>query len=120
MNTFTSFALLANGTSLPWAELPEWPAAEFVAAAATELNRGARLSAWFGVPDGAQTRLVAVLAFDADNTLAVARSTPFSGAYPALTVTHPQAHLFEREVWEQHGLIPENHPWLKPVRRMGD
>ena len=29
----------------------------------------------------------------------------------------PQAHLFEREVWEQHGLVPEGHPWLKPVRR---
>ncbi|MEK7314831.1 MAG: hydrogenase, partial [Candidatus Eisenbacteria bacterium] len=26
------------------------------------------------------------------------------------------AHLFEREVWEQHGLVPEGHPWLKPVR----
>jgi Ni,Fe-hydrogenase III large subunit len=25
--------------------------------------------------------------------------------------------LFEREVWEQHGLTPEGHPWLKPVRR---
>jgi len=25
--------------------------------------------------------------------------------------------LFEREVWEQHGLVPEGHPWLKPVRR---
>ncbi len=39
-----------------------------------------------------------------------------SGAYPALTASHPQAHLFEREVWEQHGLTPEGHPWLKPVR----
>jgi Ni,Fe-hydrogenase III large subunit len=58
-----------------------------------------------------------VLAFDADNTLAVGRSRPVSGAYPSLTVTHPQAHLFEREVWEQHGLTPAGHPWLKPVRR---
>jgi len=84
----------------------------------SELTRGARLCAWFGVPEGGETRLVAVLAFDADNTLAVARSTPFTGSYPSLTTTHPQAHLFEREVWEQHGLTPEGHPWLKPVRRM--
>jgi Ni,Fe-hydrogenase III large subunit len=61
-----------------------------------------------------------VLAFDADNTLAVGRSEPFTGAYPALTTTHPQAHLFEREVWEQHGLTPEGHPWLKPVRRTNE
>jgi Ni,Fe-hydrogenase III large subunit len=30
---------------------------------------------------------------------------------------HPQAHLFEREVWEQHGIKPDGHPWLKPVRK---
>ena len=38
-------------------------------------------------------------------------------AYPSLTATHAQAHLFEREIWEQHGSSPEGHPWLKPVRR---
>ncbi len=117
MSASTPFALLANATSLPWAEIPAWPVAEFVRATAAELNRGARLCAWFGVPEDARTRLVAVLAFDADNTLSVGRSVAFTGGYPSLTVTHPQAHLFEREVWEQHGLTPVGHPWLKPVRR---
>jgi Ni,Fe-hydrogenase III large subunit len=117
MSGSTSFALLANGTSLPWGALPEWPVADLVRTTAAELNRGARLCAWFGVPEEKEAGLVAVLAFDADNTLAVARSTPFHGAYPALAVTHPQAHLFEREVWEQHGLKPAGHPWLKPVRQ---
>jgi len=117
MSATTPFALLANATALPWAEVPEWPVGEFVAATARELARGARLCAWFGVPEGGAVRLVAVLAFDADNTLAVGRSAPFTGKYPALTPTHPQAHLFEREVWEQHGLTPEGHPWLKPVRK---
>ncbi len=117
MSATTAFALLANGTSLPWAEVPEWPVADLVQATSTELARGARLCAWFGVPDGSGTGLVAVIAFDADNTLAVARSAPVHGGYPALTVTRPQAHLFEREVWEQHQLKPEGHPWLKPVRK---
>ncbi len=117
MSAATPFALLANATSLPWAEVPVWPVAELVRATGHELTRGARLGAWFGVPEGAATSLVAVLAFDADNTLAVARCTPFTGAYPSLTATHPQAHLFEREVWEQHGVTPEGHPWLKPVRK---
>ncbi len=120
MSTSTPFALLANGTSLPWAEIPSWPAAEFVRATAAELNRGARLCAWFGVPEGSGTCLVAVLAFDVDNTLAAGRSLPFAGSYPALTTCNPQAHLFEREVWEQHGLTPEGHPWLKPVRRTNE
>lgn len=118
MNPPRQFTLLANGTSLPWAEVPEWAAADFVAATAAELDRAGRLAAWFGVSEGAGTRLVAVIAFDADNTLAVGRSEPIIKRYPALTLWHPQAHLFEREVWEQHDLLPEGHPWLKPVRQL--
>jgi Ni,Fe-hydrogenase III large subunit len=117
MSSSTPFTLLANGTRLPWAEVPAWPVAEFVSATAAELQRGARLCSWFGVPDGDAVCLCAVLAFDADNTLAAGRSLAFNGGYPSLTVSHPQAHLFEREVWEQYGLTPEGHPWLKPVRR---
>ncbi len=117
MSATTPFILLANATSLPWAAVPAWPAADFVRATAAELKRGARLCSWFGVPEGDAVCLCAVLAFDADNTLAVGRSTSLTGSYPSLTIEHPQAHLFEREVWEQHGLTPEGHPWLKPVRR---
>ncbi len=117
MSAPTPFALLANGTSLPWTDVPAWPVADFLAATGRELDRGARLCALFGVEEEPGTCLVAVLAFDADNTLAVARSQPFHGAYPSLTVAHPQAHLFEREILEQHGLTPTGHPWLKPVRK---
>jgi Ni,Fe-hydrogenase III large subunit len=111
------FYLLSNGANVPWAEIPEWSGEEFIVATAAELERGGRLAAWFGVPENAATRLVAVIAFDADNTLAVGRSAPLTKSYPSLTLHHPQAHLFEREVWEQHGLVPAGHPWLKPVRR---
>jgi Ni,Fe-hydrogenase III large subunit len=117
MNAPREFFLLSNGASVPWTEVPEWPADEFIAATAAELKRGGRLCAWFGVPENSATRLVAVIAFDSENTLAVGRSTPMAKNYPSLTLLHPQAHLFEREVWEQHGLAPEGHPWLKPVRR---
>ncbi len=116
MNPTQPFAMLGNATSLPWADVPEWPVEDFVEVTAAELERGARLGAWFGVPEGAATRLVAVLAYDTDNSLAVGRSKPVSGGYPALTPRHAQAHLFEREVWEQHRLVPHGHPWLKPVR----
>jgi Ni,Fe-hydrogenase III large subunit len=120
MSEATNFALLANATSLPWSDVPEWPVAELVSTTAGELNRGARLCAWFGVPEQGTIRLVSLIAFDADNTLAVARSTPFRGSYPSLTPAQAQAHLFEREVWEQYGVVPEGHPWLKPVRKGRD
>ncbi|MCX6899060.1 MAG: hydrogenase [Verrucomicrobia bacterium] len=117
MKRDTPFTLLTNGTALSWADVPEWPLAEFLRNVGAELGRGERLSSFFGVPEGDALRLVAVLAFDAGNTLAVGRSQSFSGSFPALTATHAQAHLFEREIWEQHGVVPENHPWLKPVRK---
>ena len=119
MSNATTFAPLANGASLPWANIPEYSAPELVRIVGTELDRGGRLCAWFGVPENNATRLVAVVAFDSDNVLAVGRSAPVVDGYPALTVTHPQAHLFEREVREQHGLTPLGHPWLKPVRKTG-
>ncbi|MCP5521336.1 MAG: NADH-quinone oxidoreductase subunit C [Verrucomicrobiales bacterium] len=120
MSRRSPFTLLANGASLPWRKIADWPGDEFVRLSAAELERGARLVSWFGVPEphGA-TRLVGVLAYDADNTLAVARSHPLTGTVPSITARQPQAHLFEREVFEEHGLRPVGHPWLKPVRRYG-
>jgi Ni,Fe-hydrogenase III large subunit len=117
VSSLTPFTLMPNASSLPWAGVAEWPAAEFVQAAAAELGRGARLCAWFGVREPRGVRLVAILAFDADNTLAAGRSAPFTDSYPSLTALRSEAHLFEREVWEQFGVVPTGHPWLKPVRR---
>ena len=117
MSVTNDFAWLPNGAALPWAEIPEWPVNRLVGETAAALAGGGRLSAWFAVPDAVpQLRLVAVVAFDGDNTLAVARSEPFAGQYEALTPRNGQAHLFEREVFEQSGVIPLGHPWLKPVR----
>jgi Ni,Fe-hydrogenase III large subunit len=101
---------------VPWTDIPEWPIDEFLGRVAAELGRGGRLSSLFGVPEADAVRLVAVVAFDSANTLAVGRSRPCSGSFPSLTPTHAEAHLFEREIWEQHGLVPAGHPWLKPVR----
>lgn len=121
MSSASPFQLLANAGCTPWQTVPEWPVHDFVRVTSAELARGARLCAFFGVADhdrgAGAVRLVAVLAFDADNTLAVGRSHPFGGSYPSLTPAHVQAHLFEREIMEQHGVVPEGHPWLKPVRR---
>lgn len=40
-------------------------------------------------------------------------------SYPSLTLQFPAAQIFERELWEQTGLVPDGHPWLKPVRYEG-
>lgn len=119
MSAASPLALLANASSLPWSDVPAWPVVDFVPLVAGELARGGRLSSWFGVPGAGGVTIVAVIAFDADNTLAVGRSAPVTGAYPSLSDKQPQAQLFERELWEQHGVEPAGHPWLKPVRAPG-
>ncbi len=56
-----------------------------------------------------------MLAHDREGILGVI-STNIQDSYPALTPECPQAHWFEREIFEQWGIMPEKHPWLKPIR----
>jgi Ni,Fe-hydrogenase III large subunit len=37
--------------------------------------------------------------------------------YQSITPEIPSAHLFEREIYEQYGIKPEGHPWLKPLKK---
>jgi Ni,Fe-hydrogenase III large subunit len=77
---------------------------------------GKRIASFFAVPsDPRQVRLFAVLADDNAGNLSVL-SSEVSDKYPSLTPDCPQAHLFEREIAEQWDVIPQGHPWLKPVR----
>jgi Ni,Fe-hydrogenase III large subunit len=109
----------ANGAALEWNGLAEPRVDDLVTVVSEELERGGRLCSLFGVAGERGVQLIAVVARDELGTLAVGRSAPFTGSYPALTPTHAEAHLFERELAEQHGVVPEGHPWLKPVRRAG-
>lgn len=38
------------------------------------------------------------------------------GSFPSLAEEFPALDWFERELWEDHGLVPEGHPSLKPLR----
>lgn len=67
----------------------------------------------------AQAGLCCVLAHDAERRLAAARTAPLT-AFPSLAAACPQVQLFEREIYEEWGILPEGHPWLKPVRRSPD
>jgi Ni,Fe-hydrogenase III large subunit len=88
----------------------------------TTVGEGGRVVALFGTGAVPAVELVAVVAVDHLGVLRVARTTIDGGAYPSLTPDVPQVHLFEREIHEQTGLVPDGHPWLKPVRftRPGD
>lgn len=79
---------------------------------------GKRVAALFGAGQGGADAvgLYAVLVDDKRGRLSVGRTTIAGGAYLSLTPRCQQVHLFERELAEQFGVVPEGHPWLKPVR----
>jgi len=107
------FATLGNGRALPLAEVPELTLAEFRTAIIQGVRSGQRLACLCA---DRELNLYAVLAEDPAGLLRAGRTRLDAPRYPALTPQCPQAHLFERELAEQFGIVPEGHPWFKPVR----
>ncbi len=111
----TTLPHIYNGKALSLADVPELSIDEFRAAVIEQVGRGRRISSLFGMPQGDGITLMAVLANDRVGVLELCR-TLVRGSYPCLTVAVPQAHWFEREIAEQWGVVPADHPWLKPIR----
>ena len=109
---------LCNGQSAELSAIPVVPFAQFTRLIVLAVAEGHRISALYAddAIDPEATDLYAILADDGENRLRVVRSTVEGDRFESLTPQCPQAHLFEREIAEQYGLHPENHPWLKPVR----
>ncbi len=105
-----------NGAAFDAVDVPILSPEQFRREILDGVERGLRITAYFGERIGAaKTSLVCVLADDAENSLSVL-SCAVRDRYRSLTPDCPQAHLFEREIAEQCDVIPEGHPWMKPVR----
>lgn len=114
MNSSSIF--FRNCRAIPLPDIALTDIAEFKESIVNEVKQGARISAFFGSPHNSDTvRLFVILSHDKDGTLA-ALSAEVEKSYPALTPDCPQAHWFEREIFEQWGVMPDGHPWLKPIR----
>jgi Ni,Fe-hydrogenase III large subunit len=93
---------------------------EFFDALRAKLAGGARVLTLWGQPaaDPAELTLTAVLA--AGSGLEVLRTeVARQPGFRSLTRDFPALHAFEREIFEQHGVRPLGHPWLKPIRFPG-
>jgi Ni,Fe-hydrogenase III large subunit len=78
-----------------------------------------RILAFFGVPgDDNSTTLYIVIGDDTISRLFITSAVfdKNSKSYRSFTPEVPSLHLFEREFYEETGIRPEGHPWLKPVR----
>lgn len=89
---------------------------DFREAVIDAVRGGASLAAFFGQPlDEERVRLWAVLADRSTSGLTLFAAEA-GQRYPSLTPDCPQAHWFEREIAEQWGIVPEGHPWFRPIR----
>jgi len=109
---------IKNLQAVPLAEISLLDTHDLRANMLRQMHSGLRLVQFFAHPQNDTVTLYSVLADDSQAMLYVAASQLPKGAdYPALTPTAPAAQLFEREIYEQSGIRPEGHPWLKPVRK---
>ena len=99
-----------NALDIPTTSLEEIKA-DFVAL-------GHRLIGFFGKKEFDNIRLYVVLSDDKVGKLYVTSSlfTPEMKSYESFTQNYSQFHIFEREFYEEFGIEPLNHPWLKPLR----
>ena len=110
-----------NGAGLAAAEIPRVAPDGLADACAALKAEGARLVAVMPMEPAGPDRgaeCIVVLAHDAANRIAMLAVRLEAGAhYPAITARLPEAQAFERELWEELGVVPDGHPWLKPLRR---
>jgi len=106
---------LGNAERVGAAEIPVLEFDGFRQLVLGEINEGCSLLALFGSEQGDKVRLHACLG---DGALGVVKlvATDVGDRYPSLTAGCPAAHWFEREIAEIWGVVPEGHPWLKPIR----
>lgn len=101
-------------------DIPILPFDKFRDEVIDQTSKGYRVVSFWGSPhDGGSTILFMVLASERKGSIGIISSL-VKDEYLSLTPQLPQAHLFEREIYEQCGARPQGHPWLKPVRFPAD
>jgi len=78
-----------------------------------------RVISFFGCKEYSHTRLYVILADDKNSELLIS-SARFIEAHSYLSITKDISafHMFEREFYEEFGIEPLGHPWLKPVKKI--
>jgi Ni,Fe-hydrogenase III large subunit len=132
--------LFTNGSAMSVEDIPVVDFEFFARSIAEAIKSSASIVALFAVPDYGKgaARTAAELTALPTNAATEKRARLFaflglptkgmiggiaadiSSSFPSLTPKIPQAHMFEREIFENTGIVPVGHPWLKPVRKIFD
>ena len=108
---------MSNGQAADIANVTGMSLGDFRSSIIEAVKQGLRISALFGQPiEEGRLRLWAVLSHDARSVVHLLHADLDGDRYDSITPDCPQAHWFEREIFEQWKVKPCGHPWLKPIR----
>lgn len=103
--------------AVPLAEIPEVDIETLRSEIFECVDENWRILGFFGLPLADGIGLCAVLT--QDGNLAALRTGKVE-SFRSMAREVPQIQLFEREIYENWGIEPHDHPWLKPVHRSPD
>lgn len=64
----------------------------------------------------AQKELLCLMVKSGEAPVILRSEYPEENVYPSFSLDFPAFHVLERELWEETGITPLGHPWLKPLR----
>ncbi|MBI4218657.1 MAG: NADH-quinone oxidoreductase subunit C [Chloroflexi bacterium] len=108
-------AIVENGQPIPLTDVPVLSIDEFRRRVIGAVADGGHMKSFFGSREQGHVVLTAVVGHGSTGRLEVL-SSAVDREYESITPQCPQAHMFEREIFELWGVQPAGHPWLKPVR----
>ena len=105
---------IQNGQAVSRADIPDLDFAVFQNALLNITVRGGFVVQFFAYQNEQKTLKLLAVIRSGRNLYVTGCSV--ADEYPSLTVECEKFHMFEREIAEQFGVRPKNHPWLKMVR----
>ena len=111
-------AKFKNNSLVELKRIPEINPKDLAFFAEESLRESKRCLLFFGKKENEDIRIYLVMSDDT-NSLLTAVTALFKKddkSYESLTQIHPSFSPFERELYEEFGIVPKNHPFLKGFR----
>ena len=108
-----------NNQSFDLSSIPVVGRSEFCRSVTEGLASGFRMIGLTSRSKTNRDKLIAILADPLSSTihLTCGEFNPDDHSFESFANEFPQTNYFECELAEDHGYIPVNHPWLRPVRK---
>jgi Ni,Fe-hydrogenase III large subunit len=106
------FLQIGNGELTARERIPNLAFEDFRNQALEVVENGGKVVHYFAYSNGKQLKLLTVLRNE--HLLVAGCDAP--ERFTSMAARCEPFHLFEREIAEQYGLMPEGHPWMKMVR----